>query len=167
MSDRGRIIRNRKHSPVCLGFELDVSSIKPLNRILCLKLTKGTPQGFATSGIVLHENGWVKTSVGDVAASATRHENFCERLTTRFEQGDISRTIGLGTGDRAKKTSRSPTNDDNFKSLKRQGNCTKNGRGSILTSPVAFIREPSIAVSNCIESTQFKYAEDELFSEHL
>lgn len=152
MRDRGRIVRNRKHSPVCFSFELDVANIKPFNRILCLKLTKGTPQGFASSGIVLHENGWVKTSMGDIAASAPRYENFCERLATCFEQGDISSTIGLGTGDRAKKTSRSPTNDDNFKSLKRQGNCTKNGRISILASPVAFIEDPSIAISNGVES---------------
>ena len=73
-----------KAAAIGFCFEPYAPLTKPVHRIFGLKPAKGTAQGLATTGIVIHHLSRFKTVVGHVAATAPRNANLGQGLRACF-----------------------------------------------------------------------------------
>jgi hypothetical protein len=83
-----------EHTAIGFGFELDAFAQVPVDGVLGLKPCECASEGFATTGIVLDEDGGFEAGVGDVAAASARDADLGEGGASGFDEGDLGTIAG-------------------------------------------------------------------------
>ena len=112
IDDGGGVVGGGKHATVGFGLEGHAAIVEPADGVAGLEAGEGAAESFAAARVVLNQFVGVEAAVGDVAASTTGDADFSEDLLGGFEDGDAAGGVGLGDGDRAKKSSCTAADDD-------------------------------------------------------
>lgn len=96
---RLRVISRREHATVGFALDLNATFAKPGDGVLWLPMVKGGTQFTGAARVVRGKLGRIKTTVGDVAASAAGYLQFTQKLRAAFKDDDTLGLVGFSSGE--------------------------------------------------------------------
>ena len=108
-----RRVTDRKHASVRLSIEVHIPAFEPVDRVAGTEAAERSDQFLRTARVARYELWDIETRVGHVAAAATGHADFGEKLWAALQNCDGAAGASFRACDGGKETSGATSNNYN------------------------------------------------------